>query len=60
MSFASSFWKRKVSAGLYSNDRTHVEGLKNLVEVRPPGSDRLFVAPRVEPSGDRIPFAPLG
>jgi len=56
---ASSFWKRKVSIGLYRNDETHVEDLKNLVEVQLPGGDRLFVVLRVETSRDHIPFTPL-
>jgi len=56
---ASSLWKRKVNTRLCSNDRTHVKGLKNLVEVQPPDRDRLFVVLRVEVSGDHVPFTPL-
>jgi hypothetical protein len=54
-----SLWKRRVSAGLYSNDGTHVKDLKNLVEVQPPGGDCLLVIPRVEKSRDSISFTPL-
>ena len=57
---ASSLCNSKVSTRLYSNDRTHVKDLENPVEVQPPGGDRLFVVPRVEPSGDCTPFTPLG
>ena len=57
---AGSFWKRNVSTGVYRNDRTYVEDLKDLVEVQPPGGHRLFVVLRVEASRDRIPFTPLG
>ena len=43
----------------HSSDRTHVKDLKNLIEVRPPGVDRLFITLRVETPRDHIPFAPL-
>ena len=33
--------------------------MENLVEVQPPGSNRLFVVLGVIPSGDRIPFTPF-
>jgi hypothetical protein len=33
--------------------------MKDPVEVRPPGGDRLFVALRMEKSRDRISFTPL-
>jgi hypothetical protein len=56
---ASSLWNRKVSNGLHSSDRAHFEDLKNLVEVRPPGGDPLFITLRVETSRDHIPFTPL-
>jgi ABC-type anion transport system duplicated permease subunit len=45
--FASSLWNRNVSDGLHSSDRAHLEDLKNLVEVRPPGGDPLFITLRV-------------
>jgi len=56
---ASSFWNRKVSDGHHPSDRTHLEDLKDLVEVQPPGSNHLFVVIPVEKSRDRIPFTPL-
>jgi len=55
----SSFWNRKVSRGLYSSDRTHVKDLKNLVEIRLPRGDRLFILLRVEMPGNCVPFTPL-
>ena len=42
---ASSPWNWKVSC---SDDRMHVEDLKNPVEIRPPSGDRLLVVLRVE------------
>ena len=50
----------EVSTRLYSNDRTHVKNLENLVKVQPPGGDLLSVVHRMESSGSRTPFAPLG
>ena len=55
----NAFWKQEINTRLSSDDRTHVKDLKNLVEVRPPGRDHLFVVLRVEVSRDHIPFAPL-
>jgi len=55
---AGSFWNRKVSTSLYRKDRTHVEDLKDLVEVQLPGGDRLLVVLRAEVPRDRIPFIP--
>ena len=55
----NSFWKRGIGTGLYSNNRTHIKVLKNLVEVQLPGDDRLPVAPRVETPRDSISFTPL-
>ena len=57
---ASAFWERKVSSCHYPSDGTHVEDLKNLVQVHPPGSNRLFIFLRIEMPRDRIPFSPLG
>ena len=57
---ARSLCNLKVSTHLYSNDRMYVKDLENLVEIQPPGGDLLSVALRVEPSGDYIPFTPLG
>ena len=33
--------------------------MKNLVEVQPPGSNRLFIVLRVITSRDRVPSTPL-
>ena len=55
----NSFCNQKVSNGLHSNNRTHVKDPKNLVEVQPPGGNRLFVVPDVETSRDRVPSPPL-
>ena len=55
----NSFCNQKISNGLHSNNRTHVKYLKNLVEVQPPGGNRLFVVPDVETSRDRVPSPPL-
>ena len=54
-----SFWSRKVSTGLHRKDRTHVEDLKDLVEVQPPGGDRLLVVLRAQVPRDRTPPTPL-
>ena len=43
----------------YRNDGTHVKDTKNLVEVQPPGGDRLFVVLRVVTPRDRITFVSL-
>ena len=45
---------------LPSNSGTHVEDEKDLVEIRLPAGDRVFVALRVEKPGDYILFALLG
>jgi hypothetical protein len=55
----SSLWNRKVSNGPHSSDRAHLENLKNLVEVRPPGGDCLSITLPVKTSRDHIPFSPL-
>ena len=57
MFIASSSWK--VSVYLCSNGRTHVEDLKNLVEIQPPSGDLLLVVLRVESWGDPTPFIPF-
>ena len=55
----------KLSLGVESwqlscrSDRTHVEDVKNPVEVRPPGSNRLFIILRVEMPRDRVSLVPL-
>ena len=49
----------EVGVGHYSNERTHVNDLKNLVEVQLPGGDRLLVVLRVETPRDSVPFTPL-
>ena len=56
---ASSFWKRKVSDGHRSSDRTYVEVLENLIEAQSPSGDRLFILPRVEIPRKYVPFTPL-
>jgi len=56
---ASSFWRQKVSNAPRLRDKTYVKDLKNLLEVQPPGDDRLFIFLRMEMPGDRIPSAPL-
>ena len=43
----------------YRSDRTHIEDTKDSVEIRPPGSDHLFIITRVIASRDRIPLALL-
>ena len=55
----SAFWEWEVSNGHHLSGGTHVEDLKNLVQVHPPGGNRLFVFLRVEMPRDRIPFSPL-
>ena len=56
---ASPVWKRKVSNCHITVNRTHVEDVEDLGEVQPPGSDRPFIALRVEESRDGVPFPPL-
>jgi hypothetical protein len=56
---ASALWEPGVNNGRHSNNRTHVKDLKNLVEVRSPGRDRLSILLRAETSKDHIPFTPL-
>ena len=53
------FLDRKVSNDLHSNDRTHVKDLKNIVEIQPPGGNRISVTLRVKPPRNYIPFVPL-
>jgi len=55
----SAFWGREVSNGHHPSDGTHVEGLKNLVQVHPPSGNSLFVFLRVQTPRDGIPFDPL-
>ena len=43
----------------YRSGGTHVEHMKNPLEVRPPGGNCLFIVLRVEMSGDYVPFASL-
>ena len=47
-------WQRSCGSG-----GTHVEYMKDPLEVRPPGGNRLFVVLRVEMSGNYVPFSPL-
>jgi len=55
----SAFWGREVSSGHHPSDGTHVEDLKNLLQVHPPGCNLLFVFLRVETPRNRIPSSPL-
>ena len=59
MSLASVFWKREVSDGYYSGDRTHVKDLKNLVEVQLPGGNLFFVVLYTKTSRNRISISLL-
>ena len=43
----------------YINNGTHVEDMKDPVEVQPPGRDRFLIILGVESSRDHIPFTPL-
>jgi len=56
----SAFWEGEVSNGHHSNDRTHIEDLKNILEALPPASDCLFIFLRTEMPTDHAPFTPLG
>ena len=53
---ASSFWERYVSTGVYRNDRTHVEDLKDLVEVQSPGDDLFTVVFCIQISRSHVSF----
>jgi len=44
----------------YEDDGTHVEDMKDPVEVQPPGRNLFLVVLCVEVSGNRISFALLG
>jgi len=57
---ASAFQEQKVSNGHHPNNGTHIEDLKNLIQVQFPGGNPLFIFPRVEIAEDRVLFAPLG
>jgi len=48
-----------LTTDLHSNNRTHLEDLKNLVEVQLPGGDRLLVFLRMETPGYKIASTPL-
>jgi len=48
-----------VSIGDKEVTETHIEDMKDPVEVQLPGSDRLLIILRVEKSRDRISLAPL-
>jgi len=51
--------KSGVGTGLCSNSGTHLEDLKDFVEVQLPGSNRLLVVLHAETPGDNAPFIPL-
>ena len=55
----SASWEGEVSNGNHSNDSAHIKDLKNILEVRPPADDRLFISPRMEMPTDHVPFTPL-
>ena len=55
---ANSVWKRKVRRSLRKNEGTHVEDTTNLVKIRFPSSDRIFIV-CIEGSEERIPFSTL-
>ena len=44
----------------YAGDRTHVEDVKDPVEVQLPGPNRVLVTFRVQDSGEPVPFTLLG
>ena len=50
--------KAEIQRWSHGSGRTHVECMKNLVEVQLPGSDRLFVVLRVETPGDHTSLTP--
>ena len=56
---ASVFWKQEVSKGPYSSDKTHVEDLKHLVQVQPPGSDLFLVGLGMQMSRNPMSFSLL-
>ena len=41
----------------HKGDGTHVEDVKDSVEVQFPGGDRFFIARRMDESRDRVPLA---
>ena len=55
----STFWEREVSNGHHPGGGTHIEDLKDLLQVQLPDGNCLSVFVRVEMSRDRIPFTPL-
>ena len=59
MVVVSAFWEREVSNSHHPSDGTHVEDLKDILQVHPPGGNCLFVFLRVEIPRDRIPSSPL-
>ena len=58
MVVVSAFWGREVSNGHHPSDGTHVEDLKNLVQVHPPSGNSLFFFLCVETPRDTISFNP--
>jgi hypothetical protein len=51
--------KLLVNNGHYKSDRTYVQDLKDILEIQPPGGDRLLIFLRVETPKGHIPFTPL-
>ena len=56
---ANVFWKQEVSKGPYSGDKTHVEDLKHLVQVQPPGGDLFLVGLGMQVSRNPVSFSLL-
>ena len=56
----SALWEGEVSYYHHSRRRTHIKDPKNILEVRPPDHDRLFIFLSLETSRDCIPVDPLG
>ena len=59
MSLAGVFRKREISNGHCSGVRTHVEDLKNLVEVQLPAGNLFLVVLCMETSTNRISISLL-
>jgi len=59
VSLASVFWKQEVSDRHCSGDGTHVEDLKNLVQVQLPGGNLFLVVLYTETSRNHISISLL-
>lgn len=49
-----------VAAWPHKNDKTHVEDVKDPVELQLPGGNLLLIVPCAEEPPDRVPFTPFG